>query len=176
MDKKTLLIILETRFNNNMNRHPNHNWEDVLSKLTDEKINILTTMEVSGGEVDVVDFTDNNDIITFADCSPESPKLRRSLCYDDEALKSRKKFPPKDSAINMASKMEVEILTGEEYKKLQSFGDFDSKTSSWILTPNKIRELGGALFCDKRYNKVFTYHNGADSYYSSRGFRAKFNI
>jgi|SRR5690554_128966 len=176
MDKKELLLILESRFRNNSNRHPNHKWEDVLSKLTDDVISILTTMEVSGGEVDVVDLDGNSDIITFVDCSIETPKLRRSVCYDDEALKSRKKYPPEDSAINMATKMGVEILTEEEYRKLQTFGDFDNKTSSWVFTPEKIRKLGGAIFCDKRYNNVFTYHNGADSYYSSRGFRAKLVI
>lgn len=176
MEKNKLLVLLETRFNNNMNRHPNHTWTDVLNSLTDKNINILSKMEKTGGEVDVVDLNDDPKTITFVDCSKETPKPRTSICYDDEALKARKKFPPKDSAINIANNLGIKLLTEEEYYKLQTFGDFDTKTSSWVLTPPEIRALGGAIFCDKRYNTTFTYHNGADSYYAARGFRAKLNI
>lgn len=169
LDKSNQIVeILKDRFNKNMNRHAGLEWSLIESKLTDEKLYSLYEMEKTGGKPDVVVYKDE---YYFFDCALESPIERRSLCYDDEALESRKENKPKNSAIQMALDMGIEILTKEEYEYLQTLGSFDLKTSSWIKTPDYIRKLGGALFCDCRYNTVFTYHNGAESYYSSRGFR-----
>ncbi len=180
MDKQfeKLLDILKNRFENNKNRHENIKWLDVENKLLNnkDKLNSLFEMEVTGGEPDVITFDSIESCFTFVDCSLESPIGRRSLCYDNEALEGRKANKPKQSVIEMEKKMNVELLNEEQYRYLQTFGDFDKKTSSWIRTPNNIRELGGALFCDRRYGSVFTYHNGASSYYSSRGFRACLKI
>lgn len=173
-EKDHLLEILQSRFERNMHFHPKTKWENVLKKLENnpEKLWTLHQMEESGGEPDVVEFDKIDDII-FADCSAESPKGRRSFCYDQEALEKRKEHKPKDSAVHFAETLGCEMLTEEEYRKLQELAEFDLKTSSWIKTPENIRKLGGALFCDRRYGTVFTYHNGAESYYASRGFRTK---
>ena len=169
-----LLTVLKSRFEKNMNRHEGLEWLNVQAKLeaTPQKLWILNEMEETGGEPDVVDFEEKTGTYLFFDCAAESPKGRRSLCYDAEALASRKENKPKDSAINLANDWGVELLTEEQYHYLQQFGKFDNKTSSWIKTPDDIRKLGGALFCDYRYGKVFTYHNGAESYYAARAFRA----
>ncbi len=168
-----LINILKTRFQNHMYRHEGLDWENVelKLKLNVNKLNIIYEMEITGGEVDVVSYDKQNNEYTFVDCSTESPKGRRSLCYDHKALNSRKENKPKNSVINMAEEIGIEILNEKQYRELQKLDNFDLKTSSWIKTPDSIRELGGALFCDRRYNTVFTYHNGAPSYYSSRGFR-----
>ena len=168
-----LLKVLETRFNMNMNRHDGLKWAEVQAKLdvNNEKLWSLNEMEISGGEPDVVCYDKNNDEYIFYDCSEESPLMRRNLCYDHEALESRKKNKPANNAIDMAAAMGIEILSEIEYLELQKLGSFDMKTSSWVKTPDNIRKLGGAIFCDCRYNTVFTYHNGAESYYSVRGFR-----
>jgi len=176
MNKTELLVILEKRFNENTHLHPNHKWSDVLNRINDNNIKTLINMEQTGGEINVVDLYDDSSKIIFVDCSKESPDKRRSVCYDHEALNKRKTNKPNNSAINMANEIGSTILNELEYRKLQSFGDFDLKTSSWILTPKEIRDLGGAVFCDKRYNQTFLYHNGADSYYSSRAFRTKLEI
>ena len=168
-----LLKTLKTRFEKNKSRHQDIEWAKVQSKLEEnpEKLWSLNEMESSGGEPDVIEYDENSDQFVFMDCSAETPKGRRIICYDHEALEKRKEFKPANSALNMAAEMGIELLTEEQYRKLQQFGNFDTKTSSWILTPTEIRELGGALFCDSRYNYVFTYHNGAESYYGVRGFR-----
>lgn len=173
-----LLAVLQSRFEQNMQRHKGLKWSDVLKKLeaTPEKLGSLNAMEETGGEPDVVAFDKKTGEYTFFDCSAESPKGRRSICYDHEALEARKKFKPDDSAVNMAADMGIELLTEEQYRALQQLGQFDLKTSSWIATPAAIRQLGGALFCDRRYDTVFTYHNGAESYYAARGFRASLKI
>lgn len=173
-----LLAILKLRFEQNMHRHSGITWAKVQAKLTDnkEKLWSLNEMETTGGEPDVVCITDNKNEYTFYDCAAESPKERRSICYDNEALEARKEHKPKNSAINMAKTMGIEILTEEQYRSLQQFGKFDTKTSSWIKTPIEFRELGGAMFCDHRYNHTFTYHNGAESYYASRGFRGLLSL
>lgn len=170
MNQEELITILENRFIKNKNRHKQLTWQEIKEKLIaqPDKIETLSKMEASGGEPDIVG---NNYV--FMDCSPETPLGRRSICYDRLALDSRKKNKPTNDAITMAADMGVELLTEAEYATLQSYGKFDTKTSSWIKTPEDIRNLGGALFCDCRYNRVFTYHNGADSYYSARGFRGK---
>lgn len=169
-----LIETLKARFNENLSYHPYIKWEEVESKLRKnrEKLIILYDMEITQGSPDVVSYNKDSDEYIFFDCSKESPSGRRSLCYDREAIESRKANKPKTSAIEMAKKMKVEILNEEQYRMLQSLGDFDTKTSSWVKTPDRIRKLGGALFCDRRYDTVFTYHNSAQSYYSSRGFRA----
>ena len=174
-----LLGILKTRFHKNIIRHENIEWQslETLLKANPEKIWSLNEMEQTGGEPDVISLpgkAKNRKIseIVFFDCSEESPKGRRSLCYDDDALKSRKENKPKDSVMSMAKKMGVELLSEDQYRVLQQFGIFDTKTSSWVKTPDSIRKLGGALFCDRRYDTVFIYHNGAESYYAARGFRA----
>ncbi len=174
-EKETLLKILKTRFEQNPNRHNGVKWEKVLAKLESkpEKLFSLSKMEETGGEPDVVVFDKKPNEIIFVDCSEESPKGRRSICYDDEALNSRKENKPKNSAIEICNSIGMEILSEEEYRELQKFGNFDLKTSSWVKTPSSIRKLGGALFCDKRYETVFLYHNGAESYYAARGFRGK---
>jgi hypothetical protein len=171
--KEELINTLRTRFEGNMHRHEDCDWDKIQSKLEadSDKLWTLNEMEITGGEPDIVKLGDNDSDYLFVDCSPESPKGRRSLCYDREALESRKKYPPKSSVIDVANEMGIKLLNEEQYYKLQSYGEFDTKTSSWISTPSEVRELGGALFCDRRYNQVFTYHNGADSYYAARGFR-----
>lgn len=169
-----LLKVLKSRFEKNMNRHKDLVWAKVQAKLevNPGKLWSLSEMERTGGEPDVVGYDKKTKEYIFYDCSAESPKGRRSLCYDRAALEARKEFKPKDSATNMADAMGTEILTEEQYRELQKLGAFDTKTSGWLKTPPEIRKLGGAIFADRRYNHVFVYHNGADSYYASRGFRA----
>ena len=176
--REELLRALKARFEKNMNRHKGLDWAKVQAKLeaNPEKLWILDEMEITGGEPDVVGYDKKSGEYIFYDCSPESPKDRRSLCYDHEALEKRKEHKPKDSAINMATDMGIEILSEEEYRELQQLGNFDTKTSSWIKTPANIRKLGGAVFCDRRYDTVFLYHNGADSYYAARGFRGSLRV
>lgn len=173
-----LINILKSRFEKNMHRHKDILWKDVLEKLeaNENKLFSLNQMEVTGGEPDVVEYDNEANEYIFIDFSKESPILRRSLCYDNDALVARKLNKPADSALNVASTMGIKILTEEQYRKYQKIESFDLKTSSWILTPDNIRKLGGALFCDKRYDSVFVYHNGADSYYSSRGFRGYLKV
>lgn len=173
-----LFKILKTRFEKNMNRHKSIEWNKVQAKLeaNPAKLWSLNEMEESGGEPDVVGYDKTTNEYIFYDCAVESPKGRRSICYDHEALEARKEHKPGNSAIEMASDMGIEILTEEQYRKLQTLGAFDTKTSSWIKTPSAIRELGGALFCDRRYNEVFVYHNGAESYYAARGFRGMLKV
>lgn len=171
--QQALLKILKARFENNMNRHSGLTWDAVLAKLEarPDKLVILDEMEATGGEPDVVGYEEATGEYIFYDCAPESPKGRRSICYDRNALDSRKENKPVNSAMDMAAQMGIEILTEDEYRALQKLGSFDLKTSSWVQTPSDIRKLGGAIFCDRRYNTVFTYHNGAESYYAARGFR-----
>ncbi len=168
-----LLSTLKNRFEKNMIRHKNIKWIGVEEKLrsNENKFWPLNEMEKTGGEPDVVDFDKKTGECIFYDCSPESPKGRRSLCYDRDALNSRKEYKPTNNALDMAEEMGVELLNEDQYRSLQKIGKFDQKTSSWIITPDKIRKLGGAIFCDRRYDTVFTYHNGAESYYAARGFR-----
>ncbi|WP_264523891.1 DUF4256 domain-containing protein [Flavobacterium sp. N502536] len=168
-----LLKVLRIRFENNMNRHEGLDWDDVQKKLEANpgKLWSLDEMERTEGEPDVVGFDSKTNEYIFFDCSAESPKGRRSLCFDHEALEKRKEHKPAGSAINMAEEMGIELLNEAQYKQLQKLGKFDAKTSSWIATPAEIRKLGGALFSDFRYNTVFVYHNGAESYYAARGFR-----
>lgn len=177
---KNLLKILRARFEKNTKRHKGIEWASVEAKLEacqsgkqskPEKLWSLSEMENTGGEPDVVGFDKKTGEYTFYDCAAESPKDRRSICYDHEALESRKKFKPADSAVNMAADMGIELLTEAQYRELQQLGEFDLKTSSWVLTPPAIRKLGGALFCDRRFDTVFVYHNGAESYYAARAFR-----
>ena len=171
--RQELLTTLKARFEKNMNRHKGGDWARLQAKLeaNPEKLWSLNEMETTGGEPDVVGFDKKTGEYTFYDCSAESPKGRRSVCYDREALEARKEHKPKDSAINMAAGIGIELLTEEQYRELQNLGEFDTKTSSWVKTPSEIRKLGGALYCDRRYDHVFLYHNGADSYYAARGFR-----
>ncbi|SER00717.1 DUF4256 domain-containing protein [Pedobacter rhizosphaerae] len=173
-----LLRTLKTRFEKNRSRHENLDWSDVQAKLeaNPDKLWILDEMEISGGEPDVIGYDAKGGAYIFVDCSAESPKGRRSICYDHEALESRKEHKPQNSAIQMAKDMGIELLDEEMYRSLQQLGQFDLKTSSWIITPVAIRKLGGALFCDRRYNTVFTYHNGAESYYGARGFRGLLRV
>lgn len=173
-----LLGLLKTRFDNHMQRHTGINWTDLQRKLeaAPEKLWTLNEMEFTGGEPDVVGFDDATGEYIFFDCAPESPKGRRSICYDRAAWEARKEHKPENTAMDMADEMGVEILNEEQYRHLQTLGSFDLKTSSWIKTPADIRKLGGAIFCDRRYNTVFTYHNGADSYYAARGFRAVLKV
>ncbi|HET7115166.1 MAG TPA: DUF4256 domain-containing protein [Hanamia sp.] len=173
-----LLSTLKARFEKNRNRHKDVDWNKAQIKLegNEEKMWSLYEMERTGGEPDVVRYDKKNGEYIFYDCSAESPKGRRSLCYDREALDARKENKPKDSALDMAAAMGIEILTEEQYQELQQLGKFDLKTSSWIKTPAKIRKPGGAIFCDRRYDKVFVYHNGADSYYAARGFRGSLKV
>ncbi len=175
---KELIKVLKTRFEKNVKRHKGIEWAKVQAKLEAHpaKLWSLDEMEVSGGEPDVVGYDKKTGEYIFYDCSDESPKGRRSVCYDHEALESRKENKSKDSAMNMAADMGIEILTEEEYRELQKLGEFDLKTSSWIRTPSDIRKLKGALFCDRRYNTVFVYHNGAESYYAARGFRGSLRV
>jgi hypothetical protein len=173
-----LLENIKIRFENNLHRHKGLVWANIKNKfeINPEKLWSLWEMERTGGEPDVVGVDEKTDEYIFFDCSPESPIGRRNVCYDKQALLDRKKFKPKDSAINMASDMGIELLTEEQYRMLQGFGNFDTKTSSWLKTPNEIRKLGGAIFADCRYNHVFVYHNGADSYYGVRGFRGVLKV
>jgi hypothetical protein len=177
-DRDSLLSLLKTRFEKNMSRHKNINWAKVQTKLeaSAEKLWSLHKMEETGGEPDVVGYDQRTDEYIFSDCSEESPKGRRSLCYDREALDSRKEHKPADSAMDLAAAMGIEILSEEQYRELQKLGNFDLKTSSWVKTPAEIRKLGGALFCDRRFNTVFLYHNGAESYYAARGFRCSLRV
>ena len=176
--QEELLHTLQARFEQNKTRHKGIDWPKVQAKLEGnaEKLWSLNEMETTGGEPDVVALDKKTGEYIFYDCSPESPKGRRSICYDGEALESRKENKPKDSAMEMAADMGIDILSEEEYRQLQQLGNFDLKTSSWILTPADIRKLGGALFCDRRYNTVFLYHNGAESYYAARGFRGSLRV
>lgn len=177
-EREELLGVLKKRFDKNMNRHAGLEWADVQAKLEHhaEKLGSLHEMEATGGEPDVVGYDAETGEYTFYDCSAESPKGRRSVCYDDEALNARKQHKPDNSAIAMAADMGIELLTEEQYRELQKLGKFDTKTSSWVKTPAEIRRLGGAIFCDYRYGHVFVYHNGADSYYAARGFRGALRV
>jgi hypothetical protein len=176
--REELLTVLRMRFEKNMNRHKGLEWAAIEAKLKANpgKLWSLSEMEATGGEPDVVGYDKKTGEYIFYDCSAESPKGRRSVCYDTEALESRKEHKPKNSALGMAAAMGIEILTEEQYRELQKFGAFDSKTSSWIKTPPDIRELGGALFGDFRFGHVFVYHNGAESYYAARGFRGSLRV
>jgi hypothetical protein len=176
--QEELLNTLKTRFEKNINRHEGLEWDKLRAKLeaNTEKLWSLNEMEVSGGEPDVVGYDKKTGEYSFYDCSAESPAARRSFCYDREALDSRKENKPKNSAMDMAAAMGIDILTEEQYRELQQLGNFDLKTSSWVKTPAEIRKLGGAIFCDRRYNTVFVYHNGAESYYAARGFRGSLRI
>jgi hypothetical protein len=173
-----LLEVLKSRFEKNINRHKNLEWPKIQAKLEGniEKLWSLGEMEFSGGEPDVVDYDSKTGEYIFFDCSEESPKGRRSLCYDREALESRKEHKPANSAMDMVLEMGIELLTEEQYRNLQLLGNFDIKTSSWVKTPHEIRKRGGALFCDNRYGSVFVYHNGAESYYAARGFRGLLRV
>ncbi|HEX8516676.1 MAG TPA: DUF4256 domain-containing protein [Bacteroidia bacterium] len=175
---KELFSTLSARFEKNMKRHKGLKWHDVQARLEAHpgKLWSLNEMEASGGEPDVIGHDKKTGAYIFYDCSPESPKGRRSICYDHEALEARKEHKPGNSAIGMALEMGIEILTEEEYRGLQELGNFDTKTSSWVKTPKEIRERGGAIFCDCRYGHVFMYHNGAESYYAARGFRGSLQI
>jgi hypothetical protein len=177
-ERAELLTTLKTRFEKNMNRHKGIEWTRVQTKLEADakKLWSLNEMERTGGEPDVVGYDKKTGEYIFYDCSAESPKGRRSICYDPEALESRKEHKPANSAIAMATDMGIELLTEEQYRELQQLGKFDLKTSSWVKTPSDIRELGGALYCDRRYNHIFLYHNGAESYYAVRGFRGSLRI
>jgi len=176
--REELLRTLEARFEKNMNRHKGLEWAIIQARLeaNTEKLWSLNEMEITGGEPDVVGHDNTTDEYIFYDCSVESPKGRRSVCYDREALESRKKHKPENNAIDMATAMGIELLTEEQYRELQKLENFDMKTSSWIQTPENIRNLGGAIFCDYRYDTVFVYHNGADSYYAARGFRGSLKV
>jgi hypothetical protein len=177
-ESEALLAALRERFEKNTSRHKGMRWSDVVARLDARpaKVRSLWEMEKSTGEPDVIGRDKKSGEFIFADCSPESPSGRRSLCYDRQALNARKEHKPKNSALDVAAAMGVEILTEEQYRGLQELGEFDTKTSSWILTPATIRNLGGALFCDRRYDAVFVYHNGADSYYAARGFRSMLRV
>ena len=176
--RSALLGTLKTRFEKNMKRHKGLEWAALEAKLeaNPEKLWSLHEMEMTAGEPDVIGVDKKTGEYIFYDCSAESPKERRSICYDDEALAARKEHKPADSAINMANDMGIEILTEQQYRELQQLGNFDTKTSSWIKTPADIRKLGGALFCDRRYDTIFVYHNGAESYYAARGFRGSLRV
>ena len=176
--REELLRVLKARFEKNMNRHKGLEWAKVQDNLQSntEKLWSLNQMERSGGEPDVIGHDKKTGEYIFYDCSADSPKGRRSICYDREALESRKEHKPENTAVDMAAAMGVEILTEEQYRNLQTLGNFDTKTSSWVKTPSDIRKLGGALFCDRRYDTVFIYHNGAESYYAARGFRGSLKV
>lgn len=176
--QEDLLTTLKTRFEKNMNRHQSLKWENIQAKLlkNPDKLWSLSQMEETGGEPDLVVLDVNSDAYIFYDCSPESPKGRRSICYDHVALLSRKEHPPKNSALNMAKEMGIELINEQQYFELQKFGKFDTKTSTWLKTTEELRALGGAIFGDWRYGRVFIYHNGAESYYGSRGFRGFLSI
>jgi len=176
--REDIFKTLKARFEKNMNRHEGLAWANVRAKLeaNPEKLWSLHEMERTGGEPDVVGRDKKTDEYIFYDCSPESPNGRRSLCYDREALESRKEHKPKDNAIDISAAMGVELLTEQQYRELQELGSFDTKTSSWVKTPSAVRKLGGALFCDRRFDTVFVYHNGAESYYAARGFRGSLRV
>ena len=176
--REAVLKALKARFEKNMNRHKGLDWAEVQAKLETnaDKLRSLHEMERTGGEPDVVSHDKQTGEYIFYDCAAESPKGRRSLCYDREALESREEHKPKNSALAMAAAMGIELLTEEQYRELQRLGNFDAKTSSWVRTPSNIRKLGGALFCDRRFDTVFLYHNGAESYYAARGFRASLRV
>lgn len=176
--QNALLKTLETRFENHMERHQDIAWMDIQTKLKAQPKMLwsINQMEQTGGEPDVVGYDQESKEYLFYDCSPESPSGRRSLCYDREALESRKKHKPENSAMDLAAEMGITLLSEAQYRALQNIGEFDLKTSSWVLTPPKVRALGGALFCDRRFDTVFTYHNGADSYYAARGFRGALRV
>jgi hypothetical protein len=176
--RKELLGVLKSRFEENISRHKGVEWANVQAKLeaNTEKLCSLSEMEKTGGEPDLVGHDKKTDEYIFYDCSEESPKGRRSLCYDREALDSRKENKPKDNAVDAAAAMGIELLTEEQYRELQKLGEFDTKTSSWVKTPSAIRKLGGALFCDRRFDTVFVYHNGAESYYAARAFRGSLRV
>jgi len=176
--REPLLKALKARFQKNMDRHQGLEWSKVQARLdaNAEKLWSLSEMERTGGEPDVVDHDKKTGEYIFYDCSEESPKARRSFCYDREALDSRKENKPKDNAMDVAAAMGIELLTEEQYRELQRLGEFDTKTSSWVKTPSAIRNLGGALFCDRRFNTVFVYHNGAESYYAARAFRGSLKV
>lgn len=176
--REELLNTLKARFEKNMNRHKGLEWAKVQARLEADakKMGSLNEMERTGGEPDVVGYDKKTGEYVFYDCSAESPKGRRSICYDREALEARKEHKPANSAVAMATDMGIELLTEEQYRELQQLGNFDLKTSSWVTTPADIRKLGGALYCDRRYNHVFLYHNGAESYYAVRGFRGSLRV
>ena len=177
-EREELLDALKVRFEKNMHRHKGIAWDKVRAELAGnpDALRSLREMEVTGGEPDVIGRHTETGRYTFCDCSAESPAGRRSLCYDDEALESRKEHKPKGSAVEVAAAMGIDLLTEEEYRELQKLGEFDTKTSSWVRTPPDVRALGGALFCDRRYGRVFVYHNGAQSYYAARGFRGTLRV
>lgn len=177
-EREELLRTLKTRFDKHPKRHKGIAWADVQRRLESHpaKLRCLQEMESTGGEPDVIGQDPGSGAYLFCDCSAESPPGRRSLCYDREGLESRKDHPPEDTAIDVAAAMGIALLTEEQYRELQTLGEFDTKTSSWIATPPDVRKLGGALFCDRRYGKVFTYHNGAQSYYAARGFRGLLRV
>ncbi len=177
-ERSILLSALKARFEKNMNRHKGLEWAKIQAKLEThtEKLSSLSEMEMTGGEPDVIAHDKKTGEYIFYDCSAESPGGRRSLCYDREALQSRKENKPKSSAIEMAAVMGIKLLSEEQYRELQELGNFDTKTSSWVATPADIRKLGGAIFCDRRYDTVFVYHNGAESYYAARGFRGSLRV
>ena len=176
--RETLLKSLKSRFDKYMNRHEDIRWDEVQAKIAanPDKLWSLNEMEKTGGEPDVIGFDKAGNEYIFCDCSEESPKGRRSLCYDREGLESRKEHKPENTAVDMAAAMGIELLTEDQYRKLQELGKFDTKTSSWIKTPPEIRKLGGSVFCDRRYDRVFVYHNGAESYYGVRGFRGLLRV
>jgi hypothetical protein len=176
--REELIKTLKVRFEKNKSRHTGLEWVNVQSKLeaNADKLWSLAEMERTGGEPDIIEYDNEADEYIFCDCSAESPKGRRSVCYDREALESRKEFKPENNAIDLATAMGIELLAEEQYRKLQALGKFDTKTSSWVKTPAEIRKLGGAIFCDRRYDHVFTYHNGAESYYAVRGFRGLLRV
>ena len=177
-EKEELLQTLKARFEKNKHRHIGLVWAEVLAKLerNPDALNSLRDMEVTGGEPDIIGQDKESGQYTFCDCSAESPSGRRSVCYDRAALESRKEHKPGGSAVEMAAAMGIDLLTEEQYRELQALGDFDTKTSNWVTTPSDVRVLGGALFCDRRYGKVFVYHNGAQSYYAARGFRGLLRV
>lgn len=177
-EREELLEVLEARFEKNMHRHAGIAWSDVQARLegNPDALESLKAMEATGGEPDAIGKAKGSGHIIFGDCSSESPVGRRSTCYDAQARESRKENKPESSAVEMAAAMGIELLTEEQYRELQRLGEFDIKTSSWIKTPSDVRALGGALFCDRRYGKVFTYHNGVQSYYAARGFRASLQV
>ena len=177
-ERNELLLALKARFEKNMHRHKGVAWDEVQARLESNSgaLKSLAAMEATGGEPDVIGQDKKTGHFTFCDCSTESPTGRRSLCYDREALDSRKENKPQGSAVGMAAEMGIDLLTEEQYRELQKLGEFDIKTSSWVKTPSDIRALGGALFCDRRYGKVFVYHNGAQSYYAARGFRGSLSL
>jgi hypothetical protein len=177
-DREQLLRTLRTRFEQNAHRHEGVAWQEVLAKLQARPAALasLARMEATGGEPDVIGPETGAGVVTFCDCSAESPSGRRSLCYDEDAWRSRKENRPEGSAVGAAAAMGIELLTEEQYRSLQQLGEFDTKTSSWVWTPSDVRALGGALFCDRRYGRVFTYHNGAQSYYAARGFRGLLRV